>query len=205
MTLRKFAVSMFVSAILASSALADSPITSTNFSEAYKDEPIVAEAIAAKGVINDRLMEYLVNEYNPVGVKMAVINAIGWQISGRKNSELFLVYLKKNRGYSSADRLYKKGKADELLSYAYLKAMDNYFNVDEALRFAERAVKKNDESRTFHLIRGLIKAQKMMDESFCSVYQIADGIRKNEELKNDIRTGAVDIIYEYLDIYGDSC
>lgn len=203
---RIFLTSLFAVAILVSTALADSPITSTDFAKAYQDEPIVVAAKDAKGVINDRLMEYLVNEYNPIDVKMAVINQIGWQISGRKNSQLFLEYLAKNRGYSDAERLYKKGEDFELLSYAYLKAMDNYFEVDEALRFAERALKENKEkSRTFQLIAGLIRAQKIMDDSFCAVYRITDGIRKNEKLMNDMRTKAVGIIYEYMDIYGDSC
>ncbi|MCO6512090.1 MAG: hypothetical protein J5I65_14995 [Aridibacter famidurans] len=203
---RMLFTSLFAIAILVSAAFADSPITSTDFAKAYQDEPIVVTAKDAKGVINDRLMEYLVNEYNPIDVKMAVINQIGWQISGRKNSQLFLEYLAKNRGYSDAERLYKKGEDFELLSYAYLKAMDNYFEVDEALRFAERALKENKErSRTFHLIAGLIRSQKMMDESFCAVYRITDGIRKNEKLMNDMRTKAVGIIYEYMDIYGDSC
>ncbi|QQS40423.1 MAG: hypothetical protein IPM63_13775 [Acidobacteriota bacterium] len=203
---RMLFTSLFAVAILVSAAFADSPITSTDFAKAYQDEPIVAAAADAKGVINDRLMEYLVNEYNPIDVKMAVINQIGWQISGRKNSQLFLEYLAKNRGYSDAERLYKKGKDFELLSYAYLKAMDNYFEVDEALRFADRALKENKgKSRTFHLIAGLIKAQKMMDSSFCAVYQITDGIRKNEKLMNDMRTKAIGIIYEYMDIYGESC
>lgn len=206
MKIRNTALTVLTIAMFASTAFADSPITSTNFSEAYMDEPIVAAAKVANGVINEPLMEYLANEYNPVDVKMAVINEIGWKISGRKNSQLFLDYLISNRGYSDAKKFYKKGNADELLSYAYLRAMDNYFEVDEALRYAERAVKENKgKSRTFVLIAGLIKAQKMMDDSFCAVYQITDGIRKNRKLMNDMRTKAVDIVYGYMDIYGESC
>ncbi len=205
MNLRKTVFAVFVTAVLAAAAFADSPLTSTDFAEAYADEPIVGAAQEAKGVINDRLMNYLASEYNPVDVKMAVINEIGWQFEGRKNSQLFMEYLMKNRGYSSAEKFYKKGKADELLSYAYLKAMDNYFEVDEALKYAERAVKKNNGSRTFQLIAGLIRSQKAMDENFCSVYQITDAIRKNQRLMNDMRTKAVGIIYDYMDIYGESC
>lgn len=206
MKIRNTALTVLAIAVFAGTAFADSPITSTDFAKAYQDEPIVIAARDAKGVINEPLMEYLASEYNPVDVKMAVINQIGWEISGRKNSQLFLDYLIKNRGYSGAEKLYDKGKDYELLAYAYLKAMDDYFKVDEALRFAERALKENKgKSRTFHLIAGLIRAQKMMDDSFCAVYQITDGIRKNEELMNDMRTKAVGIIYEYMDIYGDSC
>lgn len=207
MRIRNILLAFMATAILSATALADSPITSTHFAEAYQDEPIVVVTVQyADGVLNSRLNEYLASEYNPVDVKMAVINALGWQIEGRDNAKIFLDYLIKNRRYSSASKFYKKGRADELLSYAYLKAMDNYFEVDEALRFAERAVRKDRSgSRTVRLIAGLIRAQKAMDASFCSVYQITDGIRKNEKLMNDMRTKAVNIIYEYMDIYGDSC
>jgi hypothetical protein len=205
MNLRRSIYAAVVTAGLAAAAFADSPLTSTHFSEAYEDEPIVTAAREAKGVINARLMDYLASEYNPVDVKMAVINELGWQFDGRNNSKLFLDHLIQNRKYSSEKKFYKKGRPDELLSYAYLKAMDNYFKVDDALRYAERALKKNSESRTFQLITGLIRAQKTMDESFCGVYRITDQIRKNEKLMNDLRTKAVDVIYEYMDIYGESC
>ena len=205
MSPKKTALAVFVTAVLTTASFADSPLTSTDFAEAYMDEPIAAAAGEANGVINERLMEYLANEYNPFDVKMAVINKLGWQFSGRNNAKHFLDYLVKNHGYSNEKKFYKKGSADELLSYAYLKAMDNYFEVDEALKYADRAVKKNKKSRTFQLIAGLIRAQKTMDADWCEVYQITDRIRKNERLMNDLRTRSVGIIYEYMDIYGDSC
>lgn len=206
MKLQKTALlSVFSIFLLAVNVFADSPLTSTNFAEAYMDEPILIASEEAEGVINDELMEYLSSEYNPVDVKMAVINKLGWNISGKNNSKLFLQYLMEKRGYSNEKKFLKKGSADELLSFAYLKAIDNYFEVDEALKYAERAVKKNRKSRTFQLIAGLIKAQKAMDSNWCDVYQITDRIRKDERLANDMRTRAVNIIYEYMDIYDDSC
>lgn len=206
MKINKIAIlAVFTAAVLTSNAFADSPITSTKIADAYLDEPIVAAAANANGVIDDELMEYLSSEFNPVDVKMAVINKLGWKISGQNNSKLYIEYLMKEGGYSSEKKLLKKGSADELLSVAYLKAMDNYFEVDEALKYAERAVKKNRVSRTFQLISSLIKAQKAMDSNWCAVYQITDGVRKNKRLMNDMRTKAVDIIYDYMDIYGESC
>lgn len=206
MNLKKTSLAVLLTAVLAAAAYADSPITSTEFGGAYMDEPIVVVVDYADGVLNSRLMEYISSEYNPVDVKMAIINRLGWKIKGRDNARLFLNYLMKNRGYSSEKKFFKKGRADELISYAYLKAMDDYFNVDDAVRFAERAVKKDKEgSRTIRLIAGLIRAQKAMDSSFCDVFRITDSIRKNERLMNDMRTKAVNKIYEYMDTYGDSC
>lgn len=191
--------------LLATNVFADSPLTSTNFAESYMDEPILITSEEAKGVINDELMEYLSSEYNPIDVKMAVVNKLGWNISGRNNSALFLKFVMNKRGYSSEKKFFKNGSADELLAFAYLKALDNYFEVDEAIRYADRAVKKNRKSRTFQLIAGLIKAQKAMDSNWCEVYVITDSIRKNERLMNDMRSKAVGIIYDYMDIYAESC
>ncbi|NNE65178.1 MAG: hypothetical protein HKN33_01315 [Pyrinomonadaceae bacterium] len=207
MKLKKIALLTFLSAVvLTTGVFADSPLTSTKFSDAYMDEPIVMTADKAKGVLNNELMAYLASEYNPVDVKMAVINRIGWKISGRTNAKLFMEYLKTNHGYKNETRFYKKGRADELLSMAYLKAMDNYFEVDDAIRYAERALKKNkSKSRTFMLVAGLIKAQKAMDGNWCEVYQITNRVRVNQMLMNDMRTKAVGIIYKYMDIYGDEC
>ena len=206
MNLKKTTLAVFFTAVLSAAAYADSPITSTHFGEAYMDEPIVVVVDYADGVLNSRLLEYLASEYNPVDVKMAIINRLGWKIKGRDNAKTFLDYMIEKGGYSSEKKFFKKGRADELISYAYLKAMDDYFNVDEALRYADQAVKKDKAgSRTIRLIAGLIKAQKAMDSSFCDVFRITDAIRKNERLMNDMRTKAVNKIYEYMDIYGDSC
>ncbi len=205
MKIRRIVLSIFAVAAFSTVALADSPLTSTKFSDAYMDEPIVVAAGKTNGIIDNQLMEFLASEYNPIDVKMAVINKLGWKIDGKNNSKMYFDFLKSRFNYKNQKRFMKKGRADHLLSYAYLKAMDNYFKVDEALKFAERAVKKESGSRTFRLIHGLIKAQKTMDSDWCQVYQITDGVRKNRRLMNDMRTRSVGIIYNYMDIYGDSC
>jgi hypothetical protein len=191
--------------IFSSSAFADSPLTSTNFAAAYTDQPMVIAASKTEGYINNYIMDYLTSDKYPIDVKMAIINEFGWKISGKNNSQAFWVYLKNKHGYVDKDAFIKAGKADELLAMAYISALDDYFNVDDAIVFAEKALEKNPESRTFNLIAGLIKAQKTMDSDWCEVYKITDRIRKNIELKNDMKPEAVKIIYDYVDIYGDEC
>lgn len=53
--------------------LADSPITSTNFSVAYEDIFIVQRASEA-AYLTEELIEYLDNPNNPIDVKAALIN-----------------------------------------------------------------------------------------------------------------------------------
>jgi len=55
--------------------------------------------------------------------------------------------------------LINNGKDYELLCLAYLKAMDNYFEVEEALVLAKKARSKKPGSCTFNIITALIEAQ----------------------------------------------
>ncbi len=201
----KTAIISLAFVFISTNVYADSPLTSTNFAAAYADEPMVIAASKTDGYISNYVMDYLSSDKFPIDVKMAIINQFGWKLAGKNNSKAYAFYLKESRGYSDMPDFLKSGKADELLAMAYITALDDYFNVDEAIMFADEALKKRPESRTFHLIAGLIKAQKAMDSDWCEVFKITDGVRKNVELKNDMRPEAVKIIYDYMDIYGDDC
>ena len=205
MKLKTTFLSIFVLLMVSSVSLADSPLTSTSFSKAYHDYPIVITASQANGVLTPQLMDYLANEYNQIDVKMAVINELGWNTKNKNNAELYMTYLKNKYGYKNEKKFLKKGKKDDLLTMAYLKALDNYFTVTEAVKYAESALKKNESSRTVNLIAGLIRAQQAMDGNWCEVYQITDRVRNNKQLENDMKPEAISIIYEYMDIYQDSC
>lgn len=187
--------------------LADSPLTSTSISVAYKEEPIVQLAGKSKGVLTRKLSEYLADSNNPIDIKMAVIDRLGTNIKGTKNSQIHFAFLSKKYGYKNGKEFLQKGTADDLLAMAYLRALSDYFRVKIALEYADKALSMNPKSRTFNLIRGLIKAQIVMDDmsQWCEVYQITDRIRKNTELTDDIREDAVKNIYAYMDGYKDYC
>lgn len=193
-------------ALLTLPVLADSPITSTGFSVAYEDEAMVQIARGSDGLLTDELMQYLANDNNPIDVKMAVINELGWDFNGKKNTAAFLAYLKTTKKFKDEKTLKKKASGDILLCLAYLKAMDDYFDVKEAVVYADLALKKNKNSYTFQIIAGIIKAQAAFDTDWCKVYQLTDNVRNNaSNLKMDMRSKATDIIFEYMDLYADSC
>lgn len=193
-------------ALLLVPAWADSPITSTGFSVAYEDETMVQIARNSGGLLTDELMQYLANDMNPIDVKMAVINELGWDFNGKTNTATFIQYLKTTKKYKDDKVLKKKASGDVLLCLAYLKAMDNYFDVKEAVVYADLAIKKNKNSYTFQIITAIIKAQAAFDNDWCKVFQLTDSVRNNaSNLKMDMRTKAIDIIFEYMDLYGDSC
>ena len=83
--------------------------------------------------------------------------------------------------------------------------MDDYFHVDEAISIAQVAKKRSKNSYCIHMICSLIEAQKALDSDWCNVYSIMDDVRKNESLNKDIKSEAVEIIFNYIDLYKDYC
>lgn len=183
--------------LVSSLAYADSPLTSTPFYTAYMGAPEVKAASECGGTLTPALMKFL-NSNNSVAVKMAVINAIGWNFDGHANYELYKNYLGNKTGKG-------KRKAENLLCLAYLKALDNYFDCNEALKMADEALALNPTSYTFNIIHALIKAQVLFDSSWCELWKATDSVRKNGALTKDMNEEAIRIIFEYMDLYNGEC
>ncbi|MCC7212305.1 MAG: hypothetical protein IT451_10775 [Candidatus Brocadia sp.] len=73
--------------VFPATSYADSPITATDFYEAYKDAKMVQRA-HLEGVMGVEIAEYLSSPENPVDHKAAVINALSWRFEGKSNAEL---------------------------------------------------------------------------------------------------------------------
>lgn len=62
---------------------ADSPLTSTHFSDAYSDHEMVQ--MASELMQNDiptTLLNFLADKHQPVDVRLAVVNKLGWNFDG---------------------------------------------------------------------------------------------------------------------------
>jgi hypothetical protein len=187
--------------------LADSPLTSTKISNAYKDYAIIQLASKSNGNISVDLMDYLYEKSNPIDLKIALINEVansGWLIEFKEknNAAIFLKYLqKKERGFS----LNVNANSEILICYAYMKALDNYFDVAEATQWADMAKYGNEESYTVSIVWALIHAQQAMDSDWCEVYNLTNSVRENKGLEKDMKEEAISIIFDYMDIYKDDC
>ena len=191
--------------LFSSNAFADSPLTSTEFYKAYASVPIIKEAGNCKGILTITLMNYLADPVQPIDIKMALINRLGWNLKGKKNSSLFIRHLQKKGLYSSELVLKDKCTSFELLCIAYLKAMDNYFDVKDALVYSKLAVAKAPTSYTVQLINALILAQTFSYSSWCRIYAVVENIRSDNSLTIDFNTEATGIIFEYINIYKKYC
>lgn len=185
------------------SCKADSPITSTDFYLAYLDMQIVNYA-KDKQILDERIAEFLLNEKNAIDIKMAVINALSWDINGKQNCAAFKIFLKE-KYKTDSDVKHNKLNGQELLCLGYLSIMDNYFKPDEAIVICEKAVKKLKKSYTAHMILALCKAQKAMDTNWCDVFKTVATVTQNTQLDVELRQQATDIIMNYINLYESSC
>jgi hypothetical protein len=190
---------------------ADSPLTSTDFYKAYMDVPLVQEALNSKGKITNEMMAYINSETNSLEVKLAIINAIGWNVKGNKSSKLYFKFVMNKKKYKSDfggdyTAFNWNATADELICYAYMKALDDYFDVTDAFEVAGLALKKNPNSFAVDMIYNLIKAQGLtaFGES-CYASKTFSTLKNNPKLTMDMKNEAMSFIFEYMDDIGKDC
>ena len=187
------------------SLLADSPLTSTAIHEGYLDEEIVLDALF-QSELTDNLLMYLESPENPITIKIALINALSWDIDGKNNSNVFFQYLNREKKYKDIEDFTQKANGDLIICLAYLKALDDYFDVTEAIEIANKAKNKIPKSYTVNIVCALIEAQKaLVDNDWCKVYQLTNRVRKDKTLIDDMNDSAKKEIFEYMDIYEEYC
>lgn len=186
-------------------AKADSPLTSTPFSDAYMNLKMVSLAAASDHALNEELAAYLYDGEVSIVHRLAAINALGWEMDETQNFQFFLDFLIQHNPNITENNFQSTCSAEQLICLAYLKAMDDYFNVAYALEIANSALVKDVGTYSIHLIHGLIQAQFSMDSNWCAVYQATDQVRKDESLEVDMNEEARKIIFEYMDLYKGDC
>lgn len=177
---------------------ADSPLTSTPLWKGYQDLP---EVLVARDIerLNTRLAYYLLSGAS-LDKKVAVINALSWKYEGKQNAMLFREVL--GQKYKTQDWPLIEGKmsAEETLCLAYLTALDNYFQVEEAWKLARRAQKRLPNSFTAAIVTRLIEAQSRFQEQD-KLWTIVEPAFSSQTLKSDMRPAARKEIFNYMQLY----
>ena len=190
---------------------ADSPLTSTDFYKSYIDVPLVQDAMKCKGKITNEMIEYIYNDKNPLEVKLSIINAVGWNHKGFKNSQNFFKFVINKKKYKSDfggdyTAFNWNATGDELICYAYMKALDNYFDVSDTFEVAGLALNKNPNSFAVNMIYNLIKAQGLTSfREYCSASKIFNTLKNNPNLTLDMRKESLSYVFEYMDYIGKDC
>jgi len=176
-------------------------LTSTPFYEAYLDYEIVKKA-SESGVMDEEFANYLHSKNNPIDVKAALINALGWDIDGKYNAEIYcsLVFYKTVKETKNSNL-----SGDELFCIGYMQVLDDYFKPEKGIPFLNKAVKKLKGSYSVAMINALAEAQNAMDSDWCEVWKLVEKVSSNKKLEQDMKESAVEIILDYMRGYEDYC
>lgn len=205
-----------------------SPLTSIDFYKAYIDIPLVKEAaenrevipdndealtieesIPEKGKLTPEMMTYLFDDSNPLDIRIALINAIGFVIDGVTYKE-FIGYCIDNFSSSriiiSDDKvlkeedIYKMVSPEQMAILVYLNAMTNTYDSEKNCELAEHAMKLPLTNRqSFVLPMALIMAQRTYDlRRVERLGDILDFYLLTPKIQ-DMRPEAVRIVKEYAD------
>ena len=184
---------------------ADSPLTSTHFADAYSDHPMVQMATQEMQYdIPTTLLNFLSDKNQPVDVRLAVINKIGWNFDGTTVDAQLCEYLMGRYKVKNEKKLVKKLDAGTLAVYAYAKAMSNYFDVTAASELGQLAVKKNkNKSFSVAMASALIDAQVYLDSDWSMIYKLVANVLHDGSLNLDMRQEAIDSIMDYINLYNE--
>lgn len=205
--MKKTFIPVFIVNVLflcSSVSYADSPITATDFYEAYRDVKMVQRA-HLEGVMGVEIAEFLSSPENPIDVKAAVINALSWRFEGKNNAELYTYYLGLLYHLSITELDTDFLSADEIFCLGYLIAMDNYFHPENAISLLEEADKLIRDSFTVSIVLALAKAQIAFEKDWCEAWKTIERVLKNTDLNQDLRQEAKKIIVDYMILYREYC
>ena len=182
---------------------ADSPLTSTHFADAYSDHPMMQMANEKMQYdIPTTLLNFLSDKSQPIDVRLAVLNKIGWNFDGTTVGAQLCEYLMGRYKVKTEKKLVKKLDAGTLAVYAYAKAMSNYFDVTAASELGHLAVKKNkNKSFSVAMASALIDVQVYLDSDWSMIYKVVSNVLHDGSLHLDMRQEAIDSIMEYINLY----
>ncbi len=190
----------FMLCALATLSYAGSPITSTPFSDVYDDIEIVTKA-KTEGIVGFEIARYLSSSKVPIDIKAAIINALSWDINGKKNAELFSYYLGLKYRKSLLNLSMEQLTADELFCLGYLSVMDDYYHPENAIPILKMAREEKPKSYTVAIILALTQAQNFMKKDLKKVWQVINAVIEDTNLKQDLRPEAKKIILDYMDSF----
>jgi hypothetical protein len=198
-------------------ALADSPLTSTPFSNAYKTNKYVM--LANESGYFKKTEKALGSKKVSSLDKLLMVNAIGWKNKSVGSFEAYLV--SKRKGVSTKVFDYLKTvsddvpaendetkllSADDLMCWAYFQALSDYNKPALAIRAAFLAYKRDPANMSYGVVLGLVAAQKAFDRDWCDVYQTANQMVVGTEYSNNqLNAEAVKIIMDYIGLYKQDC
>ena len=201
---------LLVSAVQLS--FADSALTDTEFYKAYLDIPIVKAAAERPHPLPEAAKAYLFDEANPLDVKLALINAVGWEFEGLTAYKDYLNYCiqhfpKSKYGLAPGKRvtiqdIYKNASCEQMAALVYLYAMNYYSDTESVYGLMENAMQTPlTNKQSFMLPMGLVVAHTASAmNDLGNIYPAINYYVNSPEIK-DMRPKAIEIVMAYANRY----
>lgn len=197
--------------LAATSALADSPLTSTDFHTAYRELPAVQ--LAQSGDVRATYV-FLASDA-PNDQKLAAANALGWEY---ERASGFVEHLAQAKGVRVAALDEQALTASQRFALGYLVALADYLDLQplqpgvkgvrgmKPVALLQSAAKALPDDFAVQYALALVQAQAAMKSSWCEVFQIPDAVvRRFPAGKRNLRPGALESAQGYLAGYEESC
>ncbi|MBT9546206.1 MAG: hypothetical protein IV090_12515 [Candidatus Sericytochromatia bacterium] len=186
--------------------LADSPVTSTTFSEAYQDLPLIVEAQTGHQ-LTPAMAAFLSDNTQPLDQRLALVNALGWKFEGQNNAALWLKHLQIQKQQAGARPEQLALSAEEQLFLGYLMVLDNYFEPRPGVQWVRRGARQLWQSQSAQLVLAIVEAQDYINRSklWCQIWLQTERALTDTRLKADLRPQARKLIVEYLELYQPYC
>lgn len=190
---------------------ADSPLTSTDFYKAYLDVSIVKSAVNNPHKLTEEMMVYLSDDANPLDVRLALVNAVGWSTEGLTTFSDYMTYCLNHfpadrekinpLGIVTVQDIYNNASPQQWAILVYLKAMADYTNMHHAYGLAEMAMQKPISTEAFMLPMALVWCQmKLLLNDLDNIYPSFQYLFGEAQVK-DMRPEARKIIVDYMEGY----
>lgn len=204
--------------LVAPTARADSPLTSTPFATAYQDVEIVR--YTAESGLDDRVLVALSSPEIPNDVRAAIVNQIGWSNEPQANAQRYLEYLASQQEIDPSAMTLEMLTPEEMMALGYLLAMDRRFSLTDpiggsgeveqthALELLDLALAEAPEDFSVMLIRALVQSQHEFREgpqNWCEVYQVVNSEIESFPGEPNMRPEAVNEIMDYIGLYRREC
>jgi len=187
------------------SGTASKPVTLTDFHNVYNylDE---VQHVIEHGLLDGKVVAFLVDENNPIDQKAAIINALVVNNKTQSNALTFRQYVA--RKYKSNWETFDLNNltGDELFCLGYLTILDEQGNSTNGLPILELAVQKNPGSYTISLFYALAMAENSIRQgNACEGWRTCNNVKTNTTLNNDLNAGISDLIFNVMESYNDGC
>ena len=202
--MRRYLLTLVV-ALVAVTVWADSPLTSTRFWPIYNFScdkltfPMYQQF--EKYGWSPEVMDDLTSQEISVEKRLCLVNLVSWNFGGQNHYEGLVTYYMARNNLTDREAAFREMDGKMLAVFAYVKAMDNYFDVTEARQLSSEAVLRAPDSRAVAMIDALIAAQMAMDSDWLEVYHVCQRVVEKTYADNDFCDAAVYAIMEYINLY----